>query len=350
MNTKIIKIDQEKIDREALAAAGEVIKNGGLVAFPTETVYGLGGDALNPDSSEKIYRAKGRPSDNPLIIHIYRMEDLERIAVRIPDAAYRLAEAFWPGPLTMVLHKADEVPAATTGGLSTVAVRMPSHMTALAFIEQSGGFVAAPSANISGRPSPTLAKYVAEDMDGRIEMIIDGGSVGIGLESTIIDLTEELPVILRPGFITEEMLHRVIGELSSVGNKDKPEGKESPKAPGMKYRHYAPAGKLTIMEGNQESIILEINRRAECLRGEGQRVGVITTDSTAERYLADSVKSIGSRGNANAAAKHLYRILREFDNEGMTVIFSEVFDSGGMGQAVMNRLEKAAGHCIEHIE
>ena len=211
MKTKIIPMSEENIDSEALAEAGGIIRNGGLVAFPTETVYGLGGDALQEESSGRIYRAKGRPSDNPLIVHICRMEDLPPIVAYVPEAARKLAEAFWPGPLTMVLPKSDKVPRTTTGGLDTVAVRMPGHKVALAFIKAAGGYVAAPSANLSGRPSPTLAKYVAEDMDGRIEMILDGGEIGIGLESTIVDLKEDIPVILRPGSVTREMLEGVLG-------------------------------------------------------------------------------------------------------------------------------------------
>ena len=243
MQTLVITQDENRIDEQTIMQAGEIIRNGGLVAFPTETVYGLGGDGLNPDSSRKIYAAKGRPSDNPLIIHIYRMEDLEVLVKEIPESARKLAEAFWPGPLTMILPKADVVPKETTGGLDTVAVRMPSHKVALAFIKAAGGFVAAPSANLSGKPSPTLAKYVLEDMDGRIDMIIDGGDIAIGLESTIVDLTGDVPMILRPGYITLDMLKDVLGEVTMDPTLMDGDCKERPKAPGMRYRHYAPKGK-----------------------------------------------------------------------------------------------------------
>ena len=202
MNTELFKIDEHNIDaaaKEILKKAGDIIKEGGLVAFPTETVYGLGGDALNPESSKKIYAAKGRPSDNPLIVHVATMEDVEKIVDEVPEAAYKLAEAYWPGPLTMIMNKNDKVPHETTGGLDTVAIRMPNNEIALELIRQSGGYIAAPSANTSGRPSPTLARYCVEDLSGKIEMIIDGGQVGIGLESTIVDLTSEEPMILRPG-------------------------------------------------------------------------------------------------------------------------------------------------------
>ena len=358
MKTKIISVDEKNIEDKqflmnALKEAGEIIKNGGLVAFPTETVYGLGGDALNEESSGKIYRAKGRPSDNPLIVHICRMEDLELIVKEVPETAKKLAESFWPGPLTMIMNKSDKVPYATTGGLDTVAVRMPSHKTALAFIEAAGGYVAAPSANTSGKPSPTLAKYVAEDMDGRIEMIIDGGSIGIGLESTIVDLTGEVPMILRPGYITKEMLERVLGKVQVDRTILDGNSKQPPKAPGMKYRHYAPKGDLTILSGTQDKVVSEINKRAQTMRAEGAKVGVIGTDDTIALYQADSVKSAGSRADEETIARALYRILREFDDEGVMVIYSESFEAsvetGGIGQAIMNRLLKAAGHHIEQV-
>lgn len=341
------------MDAEALKEAGEIIKRGGLVAFPTETVYGLGGDALNEDSSGKIYHAKGRPSDNPLIVHICRMEDLAPIVKEIPETAKKLAEAFWPGPLTMIMNKSGKVPYATTGGLDTVAVRMPRHEVALSFIQAAGGYVAAPSANLSGKPSPTLAKYVAEDMDGRIEMIIDGGEIGIGLESTIVDLTEEVPIILRPGYITKEMLRDVLGKVRMDKTILDDSTGQAPKAPGMKYKHYAPKGELTIINGQQERVIAEINKKAKEMRQKGEKVGIIGTDDTVGLYEADSVKSAGSRADEETIAHALYRILREFDDEEVTVIYSEAFEetahSGGIGQAIMNRLLKAAGHHMETV-
>lgn len=341
------------MDAEALKEAGEIIKRGGLVAFPTETVYGLGGDALNEDSSGKIYHAKGRPSDNPLIVHICRMEDLAPIVKEIPETAKKLAEAFWPGPLTMIMNKSGKVPYATTGGLDTVAVRMPRHKVALSFIQAAGGYVAAPSANLSGKPSPTLAKYVAEDMDGRIEMIIDGGEIGIGLESTIVDLTEEVPIILRPGYITKEMLRDVLGKVRMDKTILDDSTGQAPKAPGMKYKHYAPKGELTIINGQQERVIAEINKKAKEMRQKGEKVGIIGTDDTVGLYEADSVKSAGSRADEETIAHALYRILREFDDEEVTVIYSEAFEetahSGGIGQAIMNRLLKAAGHHMETV-
>ncbi len=346
MDTKIVKIDGTLADEEKIKAAGMVIKAGGLVAFPTETVYGLGGDALNADSAEKIYAAKGRPSDNPLIIHICRIEDLTVIAKDIPGTAYRLAEQFWPGPFTMIFRKADCVPASTTGGLDTVAVRMPAHNAALKLIAAAGGFIAAPSANLSGRPSPTIARYVIEDMNGRIDMILDGGEADIGLESTILDMTAMVPLILRPGYVTVQMLADILGEVAVDQTMMQADAKEPPKAPGMKYRHYAPQGKLTIVEGNEDKVLSYINRQIEKDRAAGMKTGVIATAETAGDYIADSVKNVGSREDEHFIAKQLFRILREFDDEKTAVIYAEAFARSGLGQAIMNRLLKAAGHQV----
>ncbi len=346
MHTELIKIDEKNIDQAAIDRAGEIIRRGGLVAFPTETVYGLGGDALNAASSKKIYAAKGRPSDNPLIVHIADLEMLDDIVREVPEAVRKLADAFWPGPLTMIFQKSERVPLETTGGLQTVAVRFPSHPTAQAFIRASGGYVAAPSANRSGRPSPTLAQYCMEDLDGRVEMILDGGQVGIGLESTIIDLTEGKPIILRPGYITREMLAQVLGEVDTDQTILRADSGQAPKAPGMKYRHYAPKGDLAIVEGDREAVVACINSRSAAAMEAGKKTGVICTDETKALYHADSVKSAGSREDEEGIARELFRILREFDDEGMEVMFSEAFPEGGVGQAIMNRLMKAAGHHI----
>lgn len=349
MNTELYKIDEHNIDaaaKEILTKAGSIIREGGLVAFPTETVYGLGGDALNPESSRKIYAAKGRPSDNPLIVHVASMEDVEAIVDEVPEAAYRLAEAFWPGPLTMIMNKNDKVPHETTGGLDTVAIRMPNNEIALELIRQSGGYIAAPSANTSGRPSPTLARYCVEDLSGKIEMIIDGGQVGIGLESTIVDLTSEEPMILRPGYITQDMLKEVLGRVTIDRTIIDATSTQKPKAPGMKYRHYAPKGSLTIIQGNQKSVVDYINARAKEAMEEGKRVGIIGTDATRDFYSADVIKSVGNREDESSIAHELFKVLREFDDENIDVMFSESFDDSGIGQAIMNRLLKAAGHNV----
>ena len=349
METKVITIDHKNIDEAVLQEAGRIIKDGGLVAFPTETVYGLGGDALNKKSSKKIYEAKGRPSDNPLIVHISKMDDLKPIVEDIPEDVYRLAEAFWPGPLTIIMKKSALVPRETTGGLDTVAVRMPSHPVALKFIEYAGGYVAAPSANVSGRPSPTRAKYVIEDMTGRIDMILDGDGIDIGLESTIVDMTGEVPMILRPGYITLDMLEKVLGEVDTDKTILDINCKDAPKAPGMRYRHYAPKGQLTIVEGDVIKTIDKINELTGQAHIKGEKVGIIGTEETCNKYVGDSVKSVGKRNDEESIARTLYAILREFDDEGVTVIYSESFSEGSMGQAIMNRLLKAAGHQIIYV-
>ena len=274
------------------------------------------------------------------------MEDVKDIVKEVPDSAIKLANAFWPGPLTMIMNKNDRVPYETTGGLDTVAIRMPNNKIALALIEASGGYIAAPSANISGRPSPTLAKYCEEDLSGKIEMIIDGGQVGIGLESTIVDLTSEIPMILRPGYITAEMLKDVLGEISIDKTIIDSSSTERPKAPGMKYRHYAPKGELTIIQGDQDKVVSFINSKAKEARAAGKKVGVIGTDATKGLYEADVVKSVGNREDESTIAHELFKVLREFDDEQIDIMYSESFDDSGIGQAIMNRLLKAAGHNV----
>lgn len=355
MQTTIVAIGDgdtaESID-EKLSVAGDIIRRGGLVAFPTETVYGLGGDALCPASSGKIYAAKGRPSDNPLIIHIAEMAALEHIVCEIPLKAVKLAEVFWPGPLTMIFKKSAIVPDQTTGGLDTVAVRMPSHPLAALLIKKAGGYVAAPSANLSGKPSPTLAKYVVQDLDGRIDMILAADGVEIGLESTIVDLTGEIPVILRPGYITQKMLSEVVGETELDITIYDSDTAQAPKAPGMKYRHYAPKGELVIVEGEPQRVARYINEQAAAHEAAGLRTGVIATLEQFAQYQATSVKNAGSRCDAHEAAKKLYTFLREFDDEKIDCIYAESFADTmdqGFGQAVMNRLLKAAGHKVIHV-
>ena len=348
MKTRIKKITNVKLDNDAVREAGKILKEGGLVAFPTETVYGLGADALNARAAEKIYAAKGRPSDNPLIIHIAHMDALGRIVSDIPEQAHALAGAFWPGSITMIFNKAECVPYGTTGGLDTVAVRMPDHETARAVIDAGGGYIAAPSANTSGRPSPTMAEHVREDLEGKIDMIVDGGPVEIGVESTILDLTVTPPMILRPGAVTKEMLEGILGEVAEDKALLGADSKEAPKAPGMKYRHYAPKAKLSVVEGQTEQVIREINRLSREKEEEGSRVGIIGTEETVGRYDCGLVKCIGTRQDEATVASRLYAILREFDGEDVEYIFSESFSGDGIGSAVMNRLLKAAGHHVIH--
>ena len=339
MKTQLVTMD-------ALQAAAGIIRDGGLVAFPTETVYGLGADAMNAEAAAKIYEAKGRPSDNPLIVHIADKEQVDLLAENVPEAAERIMEAFWPGPLTIILNKKKEVPHGTTGGLNTVAIRMPSHPVAQALIRESGCMIAAPSANTSGRPSPTTAAHVMEDMQGRIPMILDGGAVGIGIESTILDMTGEIPMILRPGYITKEMLEKVAGEVDidpAVAGKQMPENVVA-KAPGMKYRHYAPKGSLVLVEGPEDKGIEKINALTEEKTRLGYKVGVLGTDETMEKYQAGWRRSIGSRECPDSVAAHLYGLLRECDEQELDYIYSESFFADGLGNAIMNRMLKAAGY------
>lgn len=350
MNTKILKIEDGNED-EVIREAGEILKSGGLVAFPTETVYGLGGDALKEDAARRIYSAKGRPSDNPLIVHIADIGALDELASEIPECAYKLAEAFWPGPLTMIFKKKDIVPYGTTGGLDTVAIRMPSHPVAHRLIKDSGVYIAAPSANLSGRPSPTRAEHVIEDMDGRIDMIIDGGAIEIGIESTIVDVTCEVPMILRPGYVTADMIKEVLGDVcfdETVLAHSMVKGK--PKAPGMKYRHYAPKAELTIFEGENEKVVSKINELAVKYEYDGLKVGILSSNENEHKYAHGEVVVVGSRENEHEVAAHLFDVLRHFDHIDVDVILSEGFSEDSFGQAVMNRLIKAAGHHIEIVE
>ncbi len=350
MKTEYVFLTEETAENSGeIRRAGEIIKSGGLVAFPTETVYGLGGDALNPASSAKIYAAKGRPSDNPLIVHIADLKDAEFIAEDIPDAFFKLADALWPGPLTMIVKKSGAVPYETTGGLDTVAIRFPSNRIAQALIRAGGGFIAAPSANRSGRPSPTMAQYCREDLDGLVEMIIDGGQVGIGVESTIVDLTEGEPTLLRPGYVTPGMLKEILGGLSVDPTIYGNETSARPKAPGMRYRHYAPSGELTIVEGSTENVVSYINEAVLEAKKAGKKTGVICAEETAPLYGADRVFITGKRGDEEAAARELFRILRMSDDEHLEVIYAEAFGSEGLGLALMNRMIKAAGHRIVRV-
>ena len=349
METIIKKIDKNQIDEDAIREAGEILREGGLVAFPTETVYGLGANALDEEAAKKTYEAKGRPSDNPLIVHIADLEDLSEITENVPPETELLAKHFWPGPLTMIFEKSSLVPYGTTGGLDTVAVRMPSDLIARKLILAAGGDVSAPSANTSGRPSPTTAEHVWEDLNGKIEMIIDGGSVDIGLESTILDMTVSPPMILRPGAITADMLEEVIGVVSVDETILGSESSQAPKAPGMKYRHYAPKADLAIVEGPEEAVVKKINELAAEAKAHGEQVGIIATDETKDRYPEGLVVSIGSRKEEETIAHHLYEVLRDFDQSAVRSIYSEAFYTPRMGQAIMNRLLKAAGHQVIEV-
>ena len=348
MNTKLIKIeDTKQIKNEELAEAAQILRDGGLVAFPTETVYGLGANALDEAAAKKIYAAKGRPSDNPLIAHISCLEELKPLVAYIPEAGRKLAEAYWPGPLTMVFPKSDIVPYGTTGGLDTVAVRMPSDPVANRLIRLAGVPVAAPSANTSGRPSPTTAQHVWQDMEGKIEMILDGGPVGIGVESTIVDVSGDVPTLLRPGAITMEMLRETVGRVEiDPAIQAPPSADLRPKAPGMKYRHYAPHADLQLVEGETDRVVEVINDLVKEKLAEGKMVGVICTDETRARYPQGEVRSVGLRAKEETIAHNLFAVLREFDDLKVDCIYSESFSKDHLGQAIMNRLTKAAGYHI----
>ncbi len=343
-----MKLDEiSEADKQiALKEAGQIIREGGLVAFPTETVYGLGADGLNADASHKIYAAKGRPSDNPLIIHIARIEQVLELADDISETAWSVMKAFWPGPLTVILKKKECVPDETTGGLKTVAIRMPSHWAARALIEESGRMIAAPSANTSGRPSPTLAEHVYDDMKGRIPMILDGGAVGIGIESTIVDLTGDVPTILRPGYITEKMVEEIAGCAQmdpAMASKQMPENVVA-KAPGMKYKHYAPTGQLILVEGDPNKVISYIDHEAAKKVEQGYRVVVLGSEESIEKYTAGHRMCLGSHKNPESIAAGLYRLLRDCDDLHADYIYSESYFEEGLGNAVMNRMLKAAGY------
>ena len=352
MKTDFIKVDKSDLytpeGKEKLKRAADLLREGEVVAFPTETVYGLGANGMDAEASVKIYEAKGRPSDNPLILHIAEFNQLESIAKDISEDAWKIMRAFWPGPMTIVLHKKDEVPMKTTGGLNTVAVRMPSHPVARELILQAGVPVAAPSANRSGRPSPTEAIHVMEDMNGRIPMILDGGRVGIGIESTIIDMTEEKPVILRPGFITPEMVEEVVSGVTidpAILGGPISEGLK-PKAPGMMYRHYAPIGDMWLVEGEMENVVAKINEMTREQQQRGYKVAVIGTDENIDYYKADIVRSMGSRKDPAAIGANLYGTLREMDQLGVQIIYGESYGEEEFFGAIRNRILKAAGYQV----
>ena len=401
-------------DPSAIPEAAEILKRGGLVAFPTETVYGLGADALDATASGRIYAAKGRPSDNPLIVHIADKAAVYQLAEEVPEKAVLLMEAFWPGPLTIILKKKEIVPDTTTGGLPTVAIRMPSHPAAMEMIRCSGVYVAAPSANRSGRPSPTTATHVEQDLSGVIDMILDGGPVGIGIESTIVDLSGEVPMVLRPGYITREMLTAIIGDVeldpsllepeldalkrtvagtgsgtevgtgagteerTNSGVKDGTDaevatGTDSgtvaldtgmalhPKAPGMRYTHYAPRGELTIVSDGEHpervtsKVTTGIRQLAEQALKDGKITAILTTGENAKDYEALDGRPgfhrilLGDTDDGQTVAAHLYAVLRVCDDLGCERIYSENFRRDELGSAIMNRLVKAAGHRVIRV-
>lgn len=346
MKTILAKVDLRQPEAmEIIQTAAKILQEGGLVAFPTETVYGLGGNGLDNSACEKIYIAKGRPSDNPLILHISEFEELQPIVREISPAAKKLMDAFWPGPLTMVFPKSDIVPEKATGGLDTVAVRFPNHPVARAIIHAAGLPIAAPSANSSGKPSPTRASHVEFDLNGKIDMIVDGGAAEWGLESTIVDVSGEVPMILRPGAVTKEMMEEVVGKVEiDPAILQKPAADLKPKAPGMKYTHYSPKAEVILVKGETEAVVDEINRLAAEDMAHGWKTGVMATEETKALYKADIVLSLGSRERPEEIGANLFKFLRKFDFLGAERVYSEVFSEEGEGMAIMNRLNKAAGY------
>lgn len=352
MKTILAKVDLRQPEAaEIIQTAAKILQEGGLVAFPTETVYGLGGNGLDSTACEKIYLAKGRPSDNPLILHISEFEELNTIVRAVSPAAQKLMDAFWPGPLTMVFPKADIVPAKATGGLDTVAVRFPNHPVARAIIKAAGLPIAAPSANSSGKPSPTRASHVEFDLNGKIDMIVDGGAAEWGLESTIVDVSGEVPMILRPGAVTKEMMEEVVGKVEiDPAILQKPAADLRPKAPGMKYTHYSPKAEVILVKGERTAVADEINRLAAEDQAHGWKTGVMATEETKDLYHADIVLSLGSRERLEEIGANLFKYLRKFDFLGADKVYSEVFTEEGEGMAIMNRLNKAAGYHIIDLE
>ncbi len=345
MKTKILKINPENPEADFVAEAAEVLKRGGLVAFPTETVYGLGGNGLDAEACKKIYEAKGRPSDNPLILHISQISELRPIVGEIPPVGEALMEAFWPGPLTMIFPKSELVPLSVTGGLDTVAVRFPTHPVALAIIRKAGLPIAGPSANSSGKPSPTRASHVEFDLSGKIDMIVDGGASQWGLESTIVDVSGDVPVILRPGAITKEMMEEVVGAVEiDPAILAKPTKDLRPKAPGMKYTHYSPKAEVTMVAGEAKQVVETINNLVAKHHADGKTVGVLATEETKKDYTADDVLSLGRKDDLEEIGANLYKHLRKFDFHKMDFVYAEVFSEEGEGLAIMNRLQKAAGY------
>lgn len=354
MKTEIIKLDPNNIDITRIDYAADVLKAGGLVAFPTETVYGLGADATNEKAVKDIFKAKGRPSDNPLIVHISHKSDVNRLVTKVPEEALRLMDTFWPGPITLVMDKSRIIPYVITAGLDTVAIRMPSHPVALCLIERCGLPLAAPSANTSGKPSPTDARHVIDDLYGKVDVIIDAGRCDVGLESTVLDITGSPPVILRPGGVTYEQLLDLLGEVGidpALTSKDLKN--ITPKSPGIKYKHYAPKAELIIFKGDVDKVSCEITKRFQELSLRGTSVGILATDQTKELYktlcAGAEIISSGDRDKPETIASSLFRTLRKFDEKEVKVILAEAIDNYGIGLAVMNRLNKAAGYNIVKV-
>ncbi len=346
--TIVLKVDAQQPDINKVQIAASIIKKGGLVAFPTETVYGLGADALNKKAVSAMFKAKKRPKDNPPIIHVENKNDIHKLAKQVPTKADKLMKEFWPGPLTLVFKRSKNVPDVTVAGLDTIAIRMPQHPVALALIKESNCPLAAPSANLAGKPSPTTAQHVLKDLNNRIDAILDSGPTRIGVESTVLDLSVDPPMLLRPGGTPLEALTQVLGDikLHPLVATEKKLAVENTRSPGMKHKHYAPKAQLIVVEGTISPVMATVKSLISNYWMQGKRVGVLATSETAWAYEADVVKSLGSRRKVDAMAANLFRLLREFDEENVDVILAENVPTEGLGLAVMNRLRKASGYNI----
>ena len=344
METVIKKVDENNIDIDIIREMAEKIRNGETVIFPTETVYGLGANAMDEDAAKKIYLAKGRPSDNPLIVHISDIEEVDKIALEVGEKAKKAMENFWPGPLTIILKKKEIVPNVTSGGLSTVAIRMPSNKIANALIRESKTQIAAPSANISGRPSPTKAEHVVKEMSGRVSGIIMGGDCDFGLESTVVDFSDDNPMVLRPGSITKEMLEEVLGEVSIDPSLSKKEDNIKAKAPGMKYKHYSPNAQVYIVKGRENNVITKMNELSRKNHAENRKTGIMCMSKDVDKFECDYIADLGK--DYDEVAANLFDALIKMDEAKMDIVYSVCFENCGVGQAIMNRLLKSAGYRI----
>ncbi|MGD8507133.1 MAG: L-threonylcarbamoyladenylate synthase [Candidatus Bathyarchaeota archaeon] len=346
--TLVLKIDASNPEIDKIRIAANIIRKGGTVAFPTETVYGLGADALDAEAVGRLFEAKKRPPDNPIIVHVASKEDAYRLARNVPGKAESLMTRFWPGPLTLVLKRSKVVPDAIAVGLNTIAIRMPENKVALALLEESKTPIAAPSANLAGKPSPTSAQHVIEDLAGRIDAVLDAGPTKIGVESTVINMISRPPVILRPGGTTYERLRKALGKikLHPLAKAEEKVSIAKAVSPGMKHRHYAPEAEMIVVEGKLEKVIRKAQKLAEAHAAKGKRVGILATDESALSYEADVVKSLGSRRDLTLIAKNLFGLLREFDKEEVDIIIAEGTSLRGLGLAVMNRLRKASNFNI----
>lgn len=347
METIVITMIEEEINSKDMEVCANIIKKGGTVAFPTETVYGLGANALNGQAVSKIFKAKGRPSDNPLIVHVASIDEVEVLVKEIPKEAQKLMTLFWPGPLTIILKKSNKIPVQVSAGLNTVAIRMPDHKIALKLIEESGTPIAAPSANLSGKPSPTKGQHVLEDLLGRVDAIIIGEDCKVGVESTVLDMSEDVPTILRPGGVTREQLEAVLGFVAlDPGIEEGLDFKAIPKSPGMKYTHYAPKAEVVIVKGTEERVVKRINKMIKDNHELGKEVGVLCFEDTCLSYKGATIKSMGERQDLESLASNIFSLLREFDQTKVDIIIAEAVEERDIGQAIMNRLIKAAGYKV----